>query len=102
MQSGAAMPPGRWGSNDVRDNRTFFPFSSIGVGIATLLMTSAFTLGAAAQATGTAQPKDTAAGQQSTVTITSDPATPAKGSKKKDEKVVQSKDTKKELKKVKK
>ena len=65
-------------------------------------MTSVFTLGAAAQAPGAAQQPGAAATtpQQSTVTLTADPATPSKG--KKDEKVVQSKDTKKELKKVKK
>jgi outer membrane protein assembly factor BamD len=74
-----------------------------GVGAAALLMTSVFTIGAAAQATGTAKPPadTTAPPAQSTVTMTADPATPAKGSKK-DDKVVQSKDTKKELKKVKK
>ena len=72
-----------------------------GVGLATLLMTSVFTLGAAAQATGTAQPTDAPAAQQGTVTTPADPATTAKGSKK-DAKIVQSKDTKKELKKVKK
>jgi outer membrane protein assembly factor BamD len=65
-------------------------------------MTSVFTLGAAAQAPGAAQQPGTDATtpQQSTVTLTADPATPNKG--KKDDKVVQSKDTKKELKKVKK
>ena len=97
---------GRWGSNDVRDNRSFFSFPSLragsGVSVAALLMTSVFTLGAAAQATGAAQQPGTDATtpQQSTVTLTADPATPSKG--KKDDKVIQSKDTKKELKKVKK
>ena len=64
-------------------------------------MTSVFTLGAAAQAPATPQTgTDATTPQQSTATMTADPATPDKG--KKDNKVVQSKDTKKELKKVKK
>jgi outer membrane protein assembly factor BamD len=63
-------------------------------------MTSMFSIGAAAQATGTPQAGTDATAPQGTVTMTSDPATPDKD--KKNAKVVQSKDTKKELKKVKK
>jgi outer membrane protein assembly factor BamD len=63
-------------------------------------MTSMFSIGAAAQATSTPQAGTDATAPQGTVTMTADPATPDKN--KKDAKVVQSKDTKKELKKVKK
>jgi outer membrane protein assembly factor BamD len=68
-------------------------------------MTSMFSIGAAAQAPATSQPADaTAPAAQGTVTMTADPATvtPPDKNSKKDTKVVQSKDTKKELKKVKK